>query len=230
MGKRRFSASDSSILLSHIAKLYDESLTSSSEICLYDDPQLAKLKREKTPRFRVYLTRLEPRYQVYADASMKQTVACSREVVEYEIATGEPSPVAEAFLYDATSVGQLMCLGVGRYPHNQLRPYIGDDVEAYYRDPDRLDPDCVCGQISRDHGLIFLAPDGTIRFRDFGTKKSGNRADSKNGTWVNGKKRVRNAVIDWRAGDFLGLGGRVWVRRDDRLVKEHVFKLRFEKL
>jgi hypothetical protein len=229
--KRRFSGSDSSILLSHIAKLYDESLTSSSEICLYDDPQLAELKRSQTPRFRVFLTRLEPRYRVYADAKMTQTVAYSREVAEHEIATGEPEAVAEAFLYDATSVGQLMCLGIGRYPHNQLRPFVGENQESYYRDPDHFDPSCICGQISRDHGLIFLSPDdGKIRFRDFGTKKQGAREGSKNGTWVDGHDRVRNTVIDWEPGTYLGIGGRVWVRRQDRLVKEHVFKLRFEQV
>ncbi|MGE0707617.1 MAG: FHA domain-containing protein [Planctomycetota bacterium] len=230
MSRKRFSASDSSILLNHIAKLYDESLTSSSEICLYDDPQLAELKRTQAPRYRVFLTRLEPRFKVYADAAMTQTVAYSKEVAEHEIATGEPTAVAEAFLYDATSVGQLMCLGVGRYPHNQLRPYVGEDPETYYRDPDRLDPTCICGQISRDHGLVFLSPDGKIRFRDFGTKKQGSRHGSKNGTWVNGEERVRNAVIEWPPGSYLGLGGRVWVRREGRLFKEHVFKLRFEQL
>ena len=52
--------------------------------------------------------------------------------------------------------------------------------------PDELDPAAVCGQISRDHGLIFLDENARIFFRDFGTKKEGERKGSKNGTWVNG--------------------------------------------
>ena len=230
MAPRRFSASDSSILLSQVSQLYDESLTSSAEICLYDDPLLAELKHKQPPRFRVFLTRLEPKVKVYADAGMQQTVAYSREVAEVEIGAGDPLAVAEAYLYDATSVGQLMCLGVGRFPHNQLRPYVGDDLEAYYRRPEDLDPGCVCGQISRDHGLIFLSPDGRICFRDFGTKKGDGRHGSKNGTWVNGAQHVRNTVIEWQRGDYLGLGGRVYVQREGERVKEHVFKLRFEHL
>ncbi|MBL4848673.1 MAG: FHA domain-containing protein [Planctomycetes bacterium] len=229
MSRRRFSPSDSSILLAQVSQLYDQSLTSSSEICLYDDPMLADLKSRQTPRFRVYLTRLEPRVKVYADAAMEQTVAYSGDMAEVEISGGDPAaPVAEGFLYDATSVGQLMCLGVGRYPHNQLRPYVGDDVEDYYRRPDDYDPNCVCGQISRDHGLIFLSPEGRICFRDFGTKKTDGRKGSKNGTWVNGESQVRNTVIEWREGDYLGLGGRVVIQGDGKRLKEHVFKLRFE--
>lgn len=230
MAPRRFSASDSSILISQVSQLYDESLTSSAEICLYDDPRLAELKDTQPPRFRVFLTRLEPKVKVYADANLQQTLAYSREVAECEIGGSDPASVAQAYLYDATSVGQLMCLGVGRFPHNQLRPYVGDDLEAYYRSPDDYDPGCVCGQISRDHGLIFLSPEGRICFRDFGTKKPTGRHGSKNGTWVNGSEHVRNTVIEWRPGDYLGLGGRVWVQRGGERVKEHVFKLRFEHL
>lgn len=222
--------SDSSIHTADYAKLYDESLTSSAEICLYDDPALKELKQRQQPLYRVYMTRLEPKIRVYADASMKQTVAYSREVAECAIAEGTPTAVAEAFLFDASGIEQIMCLGIGRYPHNQLRPFVGDDIDAYYDDPDALDPACVCGQISRDHGLVFLAGDGSIKFRDFGTKKSGHRSGSKNGTWINGEYRVQNAVFDWRDGDYLGLGGRVWVRREGDLVKEHVFKLRYERV
>lgn len=231
MARRRFSPSDSSILLAQVSQLYDQSLTSSSEICLYDDPTLAKLKDRQAPRFRVYMTRLEPRVKVYADAALQQTVAASGDMAEVEITAGEAgASFAEGFLYDASSVGQLMCIGVGRYPHNQLRPFVGDDVEDYYRRPEDYDPACVCGQISRDHGLIFLSPEGRICFRDFGTKKTNGRRGSKNGTWVNGEHQVRNTVIEWREGDYLGLGGRVVVKKDGTRRKEHVFKLRFETL
>jgi len=222
--------SDSSVDLSNYEKLFDESLTSSAEICLYDDPALQELKKTQVPRYRVFMTRLEPKIRVYSDAKLTNTVAYSREVAECEIAEGHPSSVAEGFLFDATSVGQIMCLGVGRYPHNQLRPYVGEDLDAYYEHPESLDPACICGQISRDHGLVFLAADGSIKFRDFGTKKHNNRNDSKNGTWINGDYRVQNVVFDWRPEDYLGLGGRIWVRRDGDLVKEHVFKLRYERV
>jgi hypothetical protein len=222
--------SDSSVDLSEVYKLYDESLTSSAEICLYDHPSLQLVKANQKPRFRVYLTRLEPRIRIYSDARMTRTVACSRDVAECVLSEGEGGQPTEAFLYDASSVGQVMCLGVGRYPHNQLRPFVGDSVAAYYDDPDQIDPACICGQISRDHGLVFLSTDGTVRFRDFGTKKSGRRGGSKNGSWINGEYRLQNGVVDWREGDYLGIGGRVWVRRDGQLVKEHVFKLRYEKV
>lgn len=225
--KRRFT--DSSIELSDYSRLYDETLTSSAEICLFDHPSLQEIKDKQPPRFRVYMTRLEPKIRVYADEKMTHTVAYSREVAECLIAEGTAT-VAEGFLFDATSVGQVMCLGVGRYPHNLLRPFVGDDVERYYENPDALDPACICGQISRDHGLVFLGNDGRIKYRDFGTKKDGARNGSKNGTWVNGEQRVHNTVCEWREGDYLGLGGRVWVRRDGDLVKEHVFKLRYERL
>ncbi len=221
---------DSSVDLSNYSKLYDESLTSSAEICLYDHPALEGLKKDQEPRFRVYMTRLEPRVRVYADAKMQEPIAYSRDVAECLIAKGSPDAVAEAFLFDATSVGQIMCLGVGRYPHNQLRPFVGENVDAYYDNPESMDPACICGQISRDHGLVFLDSDGQIKFRDFGTKKSGARGGSKNGSWINGEYRVKNAVFEWRNGDYLGIGGRVWVRREGNLVKEHVFKLRYEVL
>ena len=227
MASRRFT--DSSIELRDSHRLYDHSLTSSAEICLYDDPALKRLKETQRPRYRVFMTRLEPKVKVFADEAMTKAVAYSREVAEYEIAQGEPD-VAEGFLFDASSVGQLMCLGVGRFPHNQLRPYVGDRLSSYYDDPEGLDPACICGQISRDHGLVFLDESGGIKFRDFGTKKKGSRRGSKNGTWINGDYRIQNNVFQWKKGDYLGLGGRVWVRREGELLKEHVFKLRFEAL
>ena len=226
---RRFS--DSSIEISNYTRLYDEELTSSAEICLYDHPAIQQVKSEQAPRYRVYMTRLEPKVRVYADAKMTQTVAYSREMAECMIAEASTNaPLAEGYLFDAAAAGQLMCLGVGRYPHNLLRPFVGDDIDHYYDEPDELDPACICGQISRDHGLVFLDASGAIRYRDFGTKKRGNRNGSKNGTWVNGEHRVQNTVVDWRPGDYLGIGGRVWVRRGGELVKEHVFRLRYEVL
>jgi hypothetical protein len=229
--KRRFT--DSSIHVTDLARVYDDELKSSAEICLYDHPAIQALKEKKTARFRVYLTRLEPRVAVYKDENLTNQLAVSQDLAEHEIAraesTGEPL-LSEALLFDATSVGQLMCLGVGRYAHNMLRPYMGDDVERYYHDPDGLDPSAVCGQISRDHGLIFLDDGAKIHFRDFGTKKAGARKGSKNGTWVNGATKVQDLVIPWNEGDYLGLGGRTWVRRDGQLVKEHVFKLRYERV
>jgi hypothetical protein len=230
VSRRQRRLSDSSIDISDYGKLFDETLHSSDEICLYDHPELKKLIDATEPRFRVYLTRLEPRVRVYSDAKLTNTVAYSRDVAECTIADGSPDRVAEAFLFDATAVGQIMCLGVGRYPHNQLRPFVGEDMDAYYENPDVLDPACICGQISRDHGLVFLSDDGKIKFRDFGTKKSGSRDGSKNGSWINGEYRMQNAVFEWPEDTYLGIGGRVWVRREGRLVKEHVFKLRYEKL
>ncbi len=226
--KRRFT--DSSIDVSHYSRVYDESLTSSAEICYYDHPALQEIKEKKAARYRVYMTRLEPKIRVYADAEMRQTVAYSKEVAECMIAESiTQRSLMECYLFDAAEVGQLMCLGVGRYPHNLLRPYVGDDIDSYYDDPDTLDPACICGQISRDHGLVFMDSEGTIKYRDFGTKKRETRSGSKNGTWVNGEYRVQNAVFEWKEGDYLGLGGRVWVRREGELVKEHVFKLRYER-
>jgi hypothetical protein len=230
--KRRFG--DSSIFIKDLSKVYDETLRSSNEICLYDHPALQELKKSRTARFRVYLTRLEPRIQIYKDESMTEPLAVSRDLAENTIAQGETGgaepQLSEGFLFDASGVGQVMCLGVGRYPHNVLRPYMGDDIEGYYREPDRLDPDALCGQISRDHGLVFLDEKAQIYFRDFGTKKEQGRQGSKNGTWVNGSQRIQDVVIPWKEGEYLGLGGRAWVRREGELVKEHVFKLRYERV
>jgi hypothetical protein len=223
--RKRFS--DSSISIADHGRIYDESLSSSAEICLYDHPALAEVKKSQAARYRVYMTRLEPRVRVYDDEKLTNTIAYSREVAECEIADGLAT-VAECLLFDASSVGQIMCLGVGRFPHNLLRPFVGDDVERYYENPDVLDPGGVCGQISRDHGLVFLDRDGKIRYRDFGTKKVGGRAGSKNGTWIDGAMKIQNAVTDWQPNQYLGLGGRVWVRREGELVKEHVFKLRYD--
>lgn len=239
MGQRRFT--DSSIFLKDLSKVYEEDLKSSSEICLYDHPALQELKRTRAARFRVYLTRLEPRVTVYRDAAMKDPLAVSRDLAENTIAQSEaaasaaPPPkqeplVSEALLFDASAVGQLMCLGIGRYAHNLLRPFMGENVDRYYDTPDELDPGALCGQISRDHGLIFLDDQAQIHFRDFGTKKEGERKGSKNGTWVNGLQKIQGLVIPWKEGDYLGIGGRAWVRRDGELVKEHVFKLRYERV
>ncbi|MEZ6184852.1 MAG: FHA domain-containing protein [Planctomycetota bacterium] len=224
---RRFS--DSSIELSSLGRVYDEDLASSAEICLYDHPALEQIKRTHTPRYRVYLTRLEPRLQFYADEALQQPVGASTDVAECMV-TDDRGAACEGLLYDASGAGQLMCIGVGRFPHNLLRPFVGESLDAYYDDPDRLDPHCVCGQISRDHGLVFLDPEGRIKYRDFGTRKRGQRAGSKNGTWINGEARVNACVVDWKEGDYLGIGGRVIVARDGDLLKEHVFKLRYERL
>ncbi len=228
MAGRRFS--DSSIEISSSSRLYDETLTSSAEICQWDHPALEEVRRHQTPRVRVYLTRLEPKFKLYADSRMTHTIAVSREVDEHQIASGEARPVAEGLLFDATTVGRLMCVGVGRFPHNLLRPFVGDDPDLYYERPEALDPACVCGQISRDHGLVFLDPDGQVRYRDFGTKKDGRRRGSKNGTWIDGERPLKATVHTWAPDEYLGLGGRVWVRRDGELVREHVFKLRYELL
>src|SRR5581483_8441454 len=176
---------------------------------------------------------------VYRDAEMKDPMAVSGDLAENTIAQSEAStgpaetrtsneaapPVkiepllSEALLFDASGVGQLMCLGIGRYAHNLLRPFMGDDVDRYYDCPDELDPGALCGQISRDHGLIFLDDKARIYFRDFGTKKEGERKGSKNGTWINGEQKIQDLVIPWKEGDYLGIGGRAWVRRDGELVK-----------
>ncbi len=239
MGRRRFT--DSSIFVKDLGRVYEENLHSSAEIVLYDHPALQDLKAKRAARFRVYLTRLEPRITIYRDASMTDPMAVSRDLAENTIAQGEASShdgekregeplLSEALLFDASDVGQLMCLGVGRYAHNILRPYMGTDADHYYDAPDALDPGALCGQISRDHGLVFLDDKARIFFRDFGTKKEGARKGSKNGTWVNGTEKVQDLVIPWKEGDFLGIGGRAWVRREGELVKEHVFKLRYERI
>lgn len=231
MGEKTRRFSDSSILIQNYSKLFDPDLTSSAEICLYDEPAIQELKDKKPARFRVFMTRLEPRVKVYSDEGLTNTVAVSKDVAENTIAEGDAAlELGSAYLFDASGIGRLMCIGVGRYPHNLLRPFIGEDADAYYDSPDAYDPGCVCGQISRDHGLVFLDDKMNIYYRDFGTKKDGQRSGSKNGTWVNGEERLRDIVIRWHEGDYLGIGGRAWVRRDGVLMKEHVFKLRYQRV
>jgi hypothetical protein len=231
--QRRFS--DSSIYIKDLKKVYDAETRSSKEICLYDHPAIQELKKGKAARFRVYLTRLEPRITIFKDEKLTDPLLVSGDLAEHTIAQTEAGPglepkLTEALLFDASAIGQLMCLGVGRFAHNMLRPFMGDDCENYYMNPDELDPAAVCGQISRDHGLIFLDENAKIFFRDFGTKKDGERKGSKNGTWVNGVQKIQDIVIPWNEGDYLGVGGRSWVRRDGELVKEHIFKLRYERV
>jgi hypothetical protein len=231
MAERTKRFSDSSILIQSFSKLFDPELTSSAEICLYDEPSIQELKARKPARFRVFMTRLEPRVKIYSDEKLTNTVAVSKDYAENTIAEGDATlELGSAYLFDASGIGRLMCIGVGRYPHNLLRPFIGESADAYYDSPDAFDPDCVCGQISRDHGLVFLDDKANIYYRDFGTKKEGKRRGSKNGTWLNGEEAIRDLVIRWHEGDYLGIGGRAWVRRDGQLVKEHVFKLRYERV
>lgn len=211
-----------SIFSTHLSKIHDPAVQSIRDFCLYDHPAIEAIKDSHLPLFKVTLTRLEPRVQVYSDKKLKNTVAQSEDMTECIL--------AEVPLYDTRHLGQLMCVGVGRFPHNLLRPFVGDALDSYYEHPDLFDPSSLCAQISRDHGLVFLDLDGKVSFRDFGTKKKGKRSGSKNGTWINGEDPIQDLVMNWEASDYLGLGGRVWVKGegDEEARKEHFFKLRYE--
>jgi hypothetical protein len=221
MATRRFH--HTSVFLTQYAALTDPELDSFPDFCLYDHPALEALKGRAEPICRVFLTRLEPRVRVYADAGLKTTIECSDDVSECVL--------SQALLYDTRPLGQIMCIGLGRFPHNLLRPFIGDDVEAYYHHPELYDPGSVCAQVSRDHALLFLDEQGQLLFRDFGTKKAGQRGGSKNGSWINGAEPIQDSVITWLADDFLGVGGRVTLRDEQgEERKEHYFKLRYERI
>jgi hypothetical protein len=211
-----------SIFSTHISKIHDPTVHSIRDFCLYDHPALEAIKRNHSPLFKIILTRLEPRICVYSDKNLKNTLEQSKDVTECIL--------AEAPLYDTRHLGQLMCIGVGRFPHNLLRPFVGDQMEPYYEHPDLFDPSSLCAQISRDHGLVFLDLDGKVGFRDFGTKKAGKRSGSKNGTWINGEEPIQDLVILWNPDDYLGLGGRILIKgkNSDDSRKEHLFKLRYE--
>lgn len=211
-----------SIFSTNLTRLHDPNLKSFQDFCLFDHPDLLALRETDRPLFKVYLTRLEPRVRVYSDESFHNEVACSQEVSECIL--------TEIYLYDTRHLEQIMCVGIGRYPHNLLRPFVGDDLVSYYAEPEVQDPDAICAQISRDHGLVFIDENSKLFFRDFGTKKKGQRSGSKNGTWVNGREPIQDYIIPWREGDYLGVGGRVWVQGETELRKEHYFKLRFEKV
>lgn len=217
MTERRFT--HTSFLSSHLPRLHDPNVESIAEFCLYDHPAIEAIKAKQDPYIRVYLTRLEPRVRIFSDSDCRNTLACSEDMTEC-ILTDIP-------IYDTRHLGQIMCVGVGRFPHNLLRPFIGDEIDSYYEHPDLYDPSAICAQISRDHGLVFLDLDGKVAFRDFGTKKEGKRAGSKNGTWINGEEPIQDLVIRWQQTDYLGLGGRIWVDGPER-HKEHFFKLRYE--
>jgi len=210
-----------SILAAHLKQLYDPELTSAQDLYLYDHPDVLALKARGQPLYEVFLTRLEPRIQVFADPALKKLRQSSSDLVECVLAGID--------LYDTAPFGHLMCIGVGRYPHNMLRPFVGEDMDNYYERPENFDPLAVCAQVSRDHGLVFLDTKGKVFFRDFGTKKLGRRVGSKNGTWVNGVEPIQDLVIPWSNPDYLGIGGRIWVQTPLGLRKEHVFKLRYER-
>jgi pSer/pThr/pTyr-binding forkhead associated (FHA) protein len=228
------SARDSSILQSDRSRLYDPDLAAPDQICLYDDPALRDLKKRARPMLRVVLLRLRSRVKEAADersASLRTTTGVSREVAEEALDDGVTAQeLQDVLLFDASGIGQLMCVGVGRYPHNALRPYVGDDPDVFYFSPESLDRRSVCRQVSRDHGLIFLDEHVNVYYRDFGTRRRGRRRGSKNGTWINGSDRIRDLVVPWREGDYLGIGGRIWVRRGGTLAKEHVFQLRYGRM
>lgn len=210
-----------SIFSTQVEKLHDPNLKSFPEFCLYDHPAIEAICKSSEPIFKVCLTRLEPSVRVYSDARMTNTVACSEQVSEVIL--------TEIPIYDTKHLGQLMCVGVGRFPHNLLRPFVGDSMHSYYEHPELFDPSALCAQVSRDHGLIFLNTDGRLLFRDFGTKKKGRRSGSKNGTWINGEEPIQDLVINWSHEDFLGVGGRILVETADGPRKEHYFKLRYER-
>lgn len=211
-----------SIFSVHLERLHDPAVDSIKDFALYDHPAIEAIKQVAPPICKVVLTRLEPRVRVYSDESLRNTLQCSEDVTECIL--------TETYLYDTRHLGQLMCIGVGRYEHNLLRPFVGDRIDEYYEHPELYDPESLCAQISRDHGLVFLDPRGGVAFRDFGTKKEGSRKGSKNGTWVNGNEPIQGLVIPWRPEDFLGIGGRVWVKKGEETLKEHFFKLRYEYL
>lgn len=115
----------------------------------------------------------------------------------------------EVPIYDLSSLGHLMCVGVGRYAQNQLRPRCILEQDSHL-------------SVSREHGVIYVQQ-GKLMYRDIGTFRKG----STNGTTVNGKNPFFNSVIDWQPGDYLGIGGminKVWQLGNS---EGNVFRLRF---
>ena len=117
--------------------------------------------------------------------------------------------IDEVPIYDLSPIERLICIGVGRYAENHLRP----------RCP--LGQDSHMG-VSREHGVAYVK-DGILTYRDIGTFRKG----STNGTTVNGGETFFNSVIPWQAGDYLGIGAmvsKVWGLRG---IEGNVYRLRF---
>ncbi len=176
------------------------------DILLFDEQSVKDIVKNSKPIARVYFSRLDPNYIYFSDKERRNPILFSHQYSEVMLKEHE--------LFDLSSIGRAMCLAVGRYPHNHLRPFMLNSEE-------NLDP-----FISREHGLIFLNENLQVCYHDIGTFKKG----STNGTKQNDLSLVKNNIIYWSPKDYFGLGRSMNIIRGYDRVIESKYKLRFEYL
>jgi len=93
--------------------------------------------------------------------------------------------VRSAPMYALTDAARVDVLRFGRHPDQDLQIL------------DRL--------VSREHGLVIFS-DRLPLFCDYGTLIDGAHAGSTNGTWIDGERRIRDAMIPWLPGQELMFG------------------------
>ncbi|NUM35100.1 MAG: FHA domain-containing protein [Candidatus Brocadiae bacterium] len=176
------------------------------DILLFDEQQVKEKISNSKPIVKVVLTRMEPRQKYFLDSRRFMPVLESLHYTEWI--------VIEKFLYDLSDIGRAMCLAVGRFNHNHLRPFLSEDQGD-------MDP-----FVSREHGLIFVNEKRQICYHDIGTFKKG----STNGTKLNDLSLVKNEIITWNAHEYFGLGESLNIVKTKERVMESKFKLRFQEI
>jgi hypothetical protein len=103
----------------------------------------------------------------------------------------------ELDMYELTDVSRVDVLRFGRY----------DNLDVSFDDI----------VVSREHGLVIFAG-GYPLYCDFGTLDNGERHGSRNGTYVDGLEKIRDAMIMWMPGQTLSFGGKLGGIRRNRIA------------
>lgn len=193
------------ITICNIAKL-TEPRNTYMDLLLFDEKEVQNRVKDAKPYASVTLTRLDPKVEYFADKKHTQSLVHLFDYVE--------TVLVRKYLYDLSDIGRAMCLAIGRYPHNHLRPFMANSDET-------LDP-----FVSREHGLIFLNENCEVCYHDIGTFKKG----STNGTKQNDTSLVKDEIIHWQPQDYFGLGQTLNLIRCNERIFESKYKLRFEYL
>jgi hypothetical protein len=203
-----------------IKLLADPARATLLDVLNYNEASVKELTAKTAPVAAVYLTRLQIATKTGEHGPI---VTDPDKTVPLSEAEGGPAVMFTEmtlhtdYLFDLSTLGKIPCLGVGRDPRNAFRPALPVGHPSHKEGFDV--------HISREHGLIYLDSTGgkkVIRYRDRGTFQQG----SMNGTWIDGKERVKDTIIEWTNGTYLGFGTRETVSGE----RVHLFKLRYKLL
>jgi pSer/pThr/pTyr-binding forkhead associated (FHA) protein len=176
------------------------------DILLFDEKEVQEKIKDAEPVARVFITRLEPSQRFFDNETRIIPVLESVNYTEVVI--------KEKLVYDLWDLERAMCVTMGRFSHNNLRPFLNDDAID-------MDP-----FVSREHGLIFLNEKRRLCYHDIGTFKKG----STNGTKLNDISVVKNEITRWEEDEYFGLGETLNVFKEGARITESKFKLRYELL